>query len=152
MPPEEAIRRIAACACGRLTAVCVGEPEKVSLCHCRQCRKRTGSAFGVAVFYSRDRVSASGPAGAYERASDSGQSVRFQFCRTCGSTLLWHPARTPARVAVAYGAFADQSFPAPTQAVFEADGHVWARALAIKALAILGSPHHVPVGEGQLRP
>lgn len=36
--PEDAdkpdVTRIAACACGRLSANCRGTPRKVSLCHC----------------------------------------------------------------------------------------------------------------------
>ena len=38
------IRRQVAVA-GQLTASCTGEPVRVSVCHCLDCQKRTGSAF-----------------------------------------------------------------------------------------------------------
>jgi hypothetical protein len=117
--------RIAACACGQLSAICRGEPDRVSLCHCQQCQKRTGSAFGVAAFFRLDRVIAEGASRAYSRTADSGLSVRFHFCETCGSTVYWYPERTPGRIGVAVGAFADPDFPRPSQSVFEAHRPRW---------------------------
>jgi hypothetical protein len=39
--------------------------------------------------------------------------------------VFWEPARKPEAVAVAVGAFADPSFPAPTQAVWDQRRHPW---------------------------
>ena len=117
--------RIASCACGQLRIACLGEPEKVSLCHCLDCQKRTGSTYGIAAFFPRDRVRAEGRASRYGRASDSGHAVTFHFCPDCGSTVFWEPERRPAAVAVAVGAFADPSFPAPTQSVWNERRHPW---------------------------
>jgi len=117
--------RIATCACGQLRVACAGEPEKVSLCHCLECQKRTGSAFGIAAFFTRGAVAAKGRAGTYTRPSDKGRPVRHSFCPACGSTVFWEPERMPGLVAVAVGAFADPSFPAPTQAVWDERRHAW---------------------------
>ncbi len=43
----------------------------------------------------------------------------------CGSTCFWEPHRKPDTFAVAVGAFADQSFPAPTQAIYAEHRHPW---------------------------
>ncbi|TIW65491.1 MAG: aldehyde-activating protein, partial [Mesorhizobium sp.] len=43
--------RIASCACGQLQIRCQREPDIVSLCHCLDCQRRTGSPFGVAAFF-----------------------------------------------------------------------------------------------------
>gem|GEM_PF-2370499 len=43
--------RAASCTCGRLRSVCSEDPVRVSVCHCRACRQRTGSAFGVQARY-----------------------------------------------------------------------------------------------------
>ena len=117
--------RTASCACGRVSVRCQGEPLKVSLCHCRQCQKRTGSAFGLAAFFPRDAVEATGPTRIYARQSRSGQPVTFRFCAECGSTVWWDAARLPDRIAVAVGAFADPGFPPPTQAIFGERRHPW---------------------------
>ena len=57
--------RVARCHCGAVEAACEGEPRKVSLCHCRDCQRRTGSAFSVAVFYPKEQVRPSGETRAF---------------------------------------------------------------------------------------
>jgi hypothetical protein len=118
--------RTAACHCGQLELRCEGEPRKVSLCHCADCQRRTGSAFSVAVFYVREAVSVGqGATRTFERPSASGFPVKFHFCEACGSSVYWEAARMPHLIAVAYGAFADPDFPAPEQAVWAKDAHPW---------------------------
>lgn len=117
--------RSANCACGQLSAVCVGEPVSVSACHCLECQRRTGSSFGIAAFFQRARVQLQGVSTCYERRSDSGFQVSFHFCPQCGSTVYWYPARKQDVVAVAVGAFADPEFPAPTKSVSEEHRHLW---------------------------
>jgi len=117
--------RLATCACGKLSVVCAGEPAKVSLCHCRECQKRTGSTYGVAAFFRRPDLEIQGPERLFTRSSDGGHDVTFHFCPDCGSTVYWEPARLPALVGVAVGAFADPTFPAPSQQVYLATRHPW---------------------------
>jgi len=117
--------RLATCACGQLTASCSDDPTSVSLCHCLQCQRRTGTAYGIAAFFQRENVTVAGERKAYIRASDSGYPVTFYFCPHCGSTVYWKPDRKPEMVAVAVGAFADPTFPAPSQAVYSEHRHRW---------------------------
>lgn len=117
--------RIAACSCGQLTISCPDEPAKVSLCHCLECQRRTGAPFGIAAFFDSDATEIAGISTSYRRASDKGLPVVFHFCATCGSTVFWYPARMPKLVAVAVGCFADPSFPAPVQAVYDQHRHAW---------------------------
>jgi hypothetical protein len=119
------IERTAICACGRVSVACQGEPLKVSLCHCRECQRRTGGPFGVAAFFPPEAVKASGETREFRRPSDSGFDVVFHFCPTCGSTVWWRGLRFPDRIAVAAGAFADADFPSPTQAVYREHRHAW---------------------------
>lgn len=117
--------REARCACGGLSVACGGEPVAVSLCHCLDCQKRTGSAYGIAAFFSRDRIEVSGPHRDFTRGSDSGHDVTFHFCPRCGSTVYWEPSRKRGLVAVAVGAFADPAFPAPGKSVYVHHRHHW---------------------------
>jgi hypothetical protein len=121
------VLRTAACCCGQLRITCQGEPDKVSACHCLACQRRTGSAFGIAAFFPRDRVRVEGAATTYRRIADSGHGLTFHFCPHCGTTLYWEPERKPGAVAVAVGAFADIGFPPPTQAVWAEHKHAWVR-------------------------
>jgi hypothetical protein len=119
------VARTATCSCGQLAIKCEGEPASVSLCHCLECQRRTGGPFGIAAFFPRTAVTASGRATDYVRPSDSGFPVTFHFCPNCGSTVWWEPARKPDFVAVAPGAFADPTFPSPGQAVYDRHRHPW---------------------------
>lgn len=117
--------RLAQCSCGQLRATCDSEPNKVSICHCNECRRRTGGAFGIAAFFARDRVHIEGESKSFTRDSDSGHLVTFHFCPTCGSSVYWEPSRKPDMIAVAVGAFADPSFPMPAQSVADNMRHSW---------------------------
>jgi hypothetical protein len=118
--------RSASCHCGDLALVCEGEPRKVSMCHCKDCQRRTGSAFSVAVFYAREQVRLEGGSpGRFERGSSSGRPVAFSFCLRCGSNVFWEPGRMPDLIGVALGCFAEADFPAPVQSVWTKDMHRW---------------------------
>ena len=118
--------RTATCHCGALVLLCTGMPIKISMCHCLDCQRRTGSAFSVAVFYARGSVTLqSGTSQEFDRESASGYPVRFNFCGTCGTNLYWEPSRLPELVGVALGAFADPHFPSPEQSVWTKDKHDW---------------------------
>ncbi|MGE0502499.1 MAG: GFA family protein [Rhizobiaceae bacterium] len=118
-------RRTATCACGALRVECEGEPVSVSLCHCLECQRRTGGAYGIAAFFSRENVVVSGDMRDWARPSDSGFDVLHHFCPTCGSTVWWEPGRLAHLVAVAVGAFADPAFPPPRQSVYLQHRHPW---------------------------
>jgi len=118
--------RLASCACGNLAVRCEGEPRKVSMCHCGDCQRRTGSLFSVAAFFDRDAVRlVRGMTQSFTRRGVSGKRVAFHFCPDCGSSVFWEPERLPHLIGVAVGAFADPSFPMPEQAVFVSEKHDW---------------------------
>lgn len=124
---ESHIESHASCACGQLSLTCRGEPTSVSLCNCAQCRRRTGSAFGIAAFFPRDAVLIEGHAARYARSSDSGFEVVFHFCGDCGSTVYWEPQRKPSMVAVAAGCILDGAPLAPQKVAYGEQQSPWLR-------------------------
>jgi hypothetical protein len=66
------IERIATCRCGQLRAVCAGEPVRVSVCHCLDCQKRSGSAFAAQARWPDSQVEIIGQARIWVRVADSG--------------------------------------------------------------------------------
>lgn len=117
--------RVATCRCGALSATCSGEPVRVSVCHCYDCQKRSGSAFAAQARFPIDRVVVAGDERTWQAAGDEGQVATFHFCPICGSTLYYQLGRQPELIAVAIGAFADRDFPAPGHSVFESRRHPW---------------------------
>ncbi len=93
------------------------------------CQQRTGSVFGVQARFTREQIVAiEGKSTAYTRPADSGNTVTFHFCPTCGTTLYWQLSVAPDVFAVAVGAFTDPAFPAPRHSVWEANRHHWTQA------------------------
>src|SRR5262245_4444663 len=118
------IRR-ASCSCGQLRIACEGEPVRISMCHCLECQKRTGSPFGMQLRFRGPQVTIEGKATEFERVGDQGNRITFRFCPTCGSTLYWTMSGDPDLVAVAAGNFADPAMAAPRFSVYERRRHAW---------------------------
>ena len=117
--------RHASCSCGRLTVTTHGEPVRISMCHCHDCQRRTGSVFGVQARFRRSEATVDGPSTAWIRTADSGNRIAHHFCPECGTTVYYLPDKEPELIAVAVGAFADASFPAPRFSVYESRRHPW---------------------------
>lgn len=118
--------RLAKCHCEQSVIRCSGNPRKISMCHCRDCQRRTGSAFSIAVFFARESVAIErGQLVSYTRDSATGFPVTFRFCPVCGTSFLWEPRRLPELIGVAGGAFADPDLQQPEQSVWTRDKHRW---------------------------
>jgi hypothetical protein len=114
------------CACGQLKVTVEGDPVRISVCHCLDCQRRTGSVFGTQARYPRKQVRIEGAHTAFTRRADSGNTVTSHFCLVCGSTVYWELTVAPEVLAVAVGAFADPGFPPPRFSVYERRRHGWA--------------------------
>ena len=75
--------------------------------------------------FSRKQISVEGRSTRYARVADSGNTVTFQFCPVCGSTVYWELDAFPDVIAVAVGGFGDPAFPAPAISVYERSRHDW---------------------------
>jgi hypothetical protein len=117
--------RVAACSCGSLTATAEGEPVRISVCHCLECKRRTGSAFGYNAHWPKDRVRTSGPSSRFLRTSDEGYWVAQSFCPSCGSTVFYEIERRPGILSIPVGGFAEPDFPPPTVAVYSSRKNGW---------------------------
>lgn len=82
--------RLGGCQCGAIRYELSGDPLKLVICHCRECRKQSASAFGISVFVPRERLRITrGAPRFWSRAADSGRVLECAFCPDCGSRL-WH--------------------------------------------------------------
>ncbi len=92
------------CQCGRVRYQIGGEPVALYVCHCRECRKQSASAFGISVIVRRAEFRlVQGAPKVWSRAADSGRMLDCAFCPHCGSRL-WHESDgAPDRVSVKGG-------------------------------------------------
>ncbi len=100
--PERA--RKALCCCGSSFITLAAAPIIVGICHCDNCKRRTGSAFGWSAYFLDDAVLETGGALREYRLSERQQR---SFCATCGTTLFWKTSTFPGHTGVAGGCFED---------------------------------------------
>ena len=117
--------RVARCSCGAVEARCEGEPVRVSVCHCLNCKRRSGSAFAAQARFPADRVRVSGATTSFAMHGDEGSLATFRFCPICGATICYTADVQPDLVAIPIGAFADPAFPPPHYSVYENRMHAW---------------------------
>jgi hypothetical protein len=103
------------------------EPFAVSICHCLACQRRTGGAFSMRAGFTAGQVQVTGRYSDFSRVSEEADEREhvFHFCPDCGSSVFYTEPDEPDLVIVAVGAFADPSFPPPTESGYEAHRHAW---------------------------
>ena len=50
------MKRIAKCCCEQAGIEVEGEPELNLVCHCDSCKRATGSAFGISVYFKDEQI------------------------------------------------------------------------------------------------
>lgn len=81
------------CQCGDVRFETRGEPYRVGLCHCLDCRKHHGALFHASAIFPADAVTVAGETRAYEGR---------HFCPRCGSSPF---GRSGDEIEVNLGAF-----------------------------------------------
>jgi hypothetical protein len=122
--------RTASCRCGQLRAAVTGEPVRVSVCHCLNCKKRSGSAFAVQARWPKEQVTIEGRSNTFVKVADSGNRATFHFCPDCGSDVYYEidgkvDDKFNDLIAIPLGAFDDPYFPNPAFSVWEERKHDW---------------------------
>ncbi len=80
------------CLCGEVRIIASGQPDRVGVCHCLDCRKHHGALFYAAAIFAEDAVRIEGETSDYEGRN---------FCLRCGSSVF---ARTGREIEVHLGA------------------------------------------------
>jgi hypothetical protein len=111
------------CQCGEVRYRIEGEPLELSVCHCRECQRQSGSAFGMslAIPAGAFRLLAGSPK-TFEVVCDSGRTKTCAFCPTCG-TRIYH--RTDAGISIKAGTLDDTSSLRPTAHYWTARKQPW---------------------------
>lgn len=109
------------CLCGAIRFVAEGEPYRVGLCHCLDCRKQSGAPFGAFVIFPADKVAFSG--------DEPGVFAGRRFCRSCGSPVYGR-AEGSDEVELHLGSFDKTGLFAPTYELWTIRREPWLPAIA----------------------
>ena len=110
------------CLCGAVRYRVTAAPFRTSVCHCKFCQRRTGSAFGVGAYFRKEDFELlRGELKSYEHRSDeSGRWLRNEFCPKCGTTVTWTLELVPDGRGIAGGSFDDPGW-------LRIERHSWTR-------------------------
>jgi hypothetical protein len=92
------------------------------VCHCTLCKKRSGSALGVAGYLDESPVQIkNGALKTFEfRTDESNRWLKSEFCSTCGTTVSWTAEIFPGSRGIQVGTFDDPNWIKPA-------AHFWTR-------------------------
>ena len=109
------------CHCGKLRYRVTGEPLGVSVCHCADCQRQSGSAFSMSMVVPKDAFEwLAGEPARFAMKADSGADKDCLFCASCGVRILNRLGSMPDSVNVKPGTLDDTSWLEPKL-------HVWTR-------------------------
>ena len=93
------------CQCGHITYSIVDKPIRLNVCHCTDCQKQSGSAFGMSLVIKPEAlVIRSGALKEFQTKADSGRVKTCGFCPECGVRIY---NRTSALCSVKAGTLED---------------------------------------------
>lgn len=119
--------RTAICACGQASITVDSNPEMHGVCHCTNCKRRTGSAFGISSYFRKTSVNSrvgQTSVYAFQHTAQNHDQERH-FCSTCGTTLFWYVSALPELIGISGGCFADAGLPEPTYSVTHRKKEPW---------------------------
>jgi hypothetical protein len=97
----------------------------VSICHCKDCQKQTGSAFVEVVAVPDSEITVTGATNAFTANGDSGRSLTRRFCSKCGSTVVMNVEAMPGMTLIMGGTLDDSSWLRPRMALFCDSAQPW---------------------------
>lgn len=105
----------ATCACGQASISVSAPPSLHGVCHCTNCKRRTGSAFGISAYFEKSAiVSQQGRTNVYAFHNAAlNHDQQRHFCCECGTTLFWFVSNAPDKIGIAAGCFAPEALSEP---------------------------------------
>ncbi len=122
------------CLCGEVRYRVAGPFERMTHCHCTDCRKAHAAAFATFVTVSRRRFALLAGEDLLRRHTAASASVR-SFCGGCGSILTWEAPRESGTIDVAAATF-------DTPLERTADHHLFVRSKVPWFEILDGLPQH----------
>ena len=107
------------CLCGKVPFKAGGEPDRVGLCHCLDCRRHHGALFHASAIFAQQAIMVDG-----ETRSYAGR----HFCLECGSSVF---SRTGEEVETNLGSLDEPDRFRPTYELWTARREAWLPRFAV---------------------
>lgn len=114
------------CLCGDVRYRFAGAPLAYYQCHCTDCQRQTGAAFGLSMIVPRENVEilAGEPAG-FEISMPDGRTKRGRYCRRCAARVWGEPVKVPQIYVLRPGTFDTPMERAPFGDIWTSSARPW---------------------------
>ena len=103
------------CQCGNIRYEVTGEPKQVVACHCTDCQRQSGSAFGLTMVVDEENFRLlQGELKTFESTSAAGRAKLGAFCPDCGTRIYHKPEWRKGSVSVKPGTLDETQWLKPT--------------------------------------
>ncbi|WP_313527570.1 GFA family protein [Shinella sp.] len=107
------------CQCGHCRYHIRGKSLSLFACHCHECQKQSGSAFGMALWIQHPEMTLrSGQLASWTRETPTGQRMHCDFCPECGTRLFHRQESRPEMISIKPGTLDDTTSLVPV-------AHIW---------------------------
>lgn len=106
------------CNCGNVRYQLNGAPLFTYVCHCSNCQRRSGSAFGMGLVVPISALDVEGELDCWQRVSDAGHHNPVYRCAGCGNVIYGVGELTPGLAKLQAGTLSDTQSLRP-------DVHIW---------------------------
>jgi len=109
------------CLCEAIHFRVTEEPLTIYACHCTDCQKRSGSAFGLSMWVNRSSIQVTkGEVTLHESVNAEGKPRLAKICGQCGVRMWSEPPKYPDYAVMRPGTLDDTSWVRPI-------AHIWTR-------------------------
>ena len=113
------------CQCGSVRYVVTTEPTRLVSCHCTECQRQSGSAFGMSFPVKKDSLTVTGLTKQFMRLADSGNEVTGVFCPECGVRIYHALKSAPGVVSIKPGTLDDTRWLRPELFIWMKSAQGW---------------------------
>jgi hypothetical protein len=114
------------CQCRAVRYRITAAPLGVYNCHCKDCQRSSGATHSMSMFMRRaDVVHLHGALTHFDKAADSGRTVRMLGCAACGTKVWNEPLASAQFLVLKPGTLDDMSWAAPVGNIWTASKAPW---------------------------
>jgi len=114
------------CHCGQITFEAEVDPTTVTLCHCTDCQRLTGSAFRANIpAPAAQFVLRSGTPKTYIKTAESGTKRRHAFCDNCGTPIYACAIEDPQSYSLRVGTITQRAAFSPRRQIWRRSALRW---------------------------
>src|ERR1700730_4418551 len=113
------------CQGGSVSSTLPAGPIRAIACHCKECQRQSGSAFGMSMLVKEESLAVTGLTKRFTRIAESGNENTGVFCPDCGVRIYQIPKYIQGMLALKPGTLDDTSWLRPSYFVWMKSAQGW---------------------------